>query len=354
MRINAHGHLLPEPKQIPQFMKEKAFFWIEDDKSCMCQGNWSRPITDASFFLDKKLEWMDKNNIDHEVILNLSQLYCNGMNRDDCRDVIRFQNDFNARVQSENPQKFTAGFVVQPLHLEDALKETERCVEVLDLRLMCLPTHYYNEQGKWATTADETLSPLYQLADHYGLALEFHPYDSERMIALENKYWRFHLIWMCAQTADCYHFYSLMDFPHRYPNIRACFAHGNQFGQMGYGRRKQGYEGRPDLFKDAHHPSETLEMKNVFFDSIVHDVLSFRLLKDRAGVSQIVAGLDDPYPLGEMESVPGCYPGKVIHEAIEHGFITENDSKAIWHDNVLSWLFAENKNKFYQRVKLNV
>ena len=66
MRINGHGHILPEPNQIPQFMKDKKLFWIDDDKKFMRQGNWSRPITDPSFFLKEKLEWMEKYNIDED------------------------------------------------------------------------------------------------------------------------------------------------------------------------------------------------------------------------------------------------------------------------------------------------
>ena len=55
MRINGHGHILPEPSQIPKFLKEKKLFWIDDDKKFMRQGNWARPITDASFFIKEKI-----------------------------------------------------------------------------------------------------------------------------------------------------------------------------------------------------------------------------------------------------------------------------------------------------------
>lgn len=341
MRINGHGHLLPYPHQIPRFMKEREIFWVEEDMSCMCQGTWKRPITDDSFFLSRKLEWMEANGIDKEVLLNLSQLYCNGYSRQDTYDVIRFQNDFNASVQHECPEKFISGFVVQPLFIDDALNEIRRCVEDYQMPLLCLPSHYINKEGKWTAIADESLLPVFELANHYGLAVEIHPYNAEDIIRLEDKYWRFHLIWMCAQTADAWHFFSLLDFPDRFPDVRTCFAHGNQFGQMGYGRRVQGYKGRPDLFDGARSPEETNHCPNIFFDSIVHDVLSFEMLVRRAGISQIVAGLDDPYPLGEMESVSGCYPGKVIDEGVESGIISSHDRDQIWDNNVRRWLFGD-------------
>ena len=338
MKINGHGHLLPYPEEIPGFMKDKKLFWLDSDRKFMRQGDWCRPVTDPSFFLQEKLEWMEKNNIQHEVILSLSQLYCNGLNERDTFDAIRFQNDYNAKVQRENKDKFTTGFVVQPRYIDQALKEIERNFTKNGLTLLCLPTHYLNENEKWVSVADESVYPIYELANHYNLALEIHPYDGPKMINLEDRFWRFHLVWMCAQTADTYHLYTLLGIAQRFPNIRTCFAHANMLGQANYGRRLQGFDGRPDLFKGALDPRESNQHPSIFFDTLVHDVETFKLLINRSGVSQVLAGLDDPYPLGEMETVPGSYPGKVIDEALEANVITQSDYDAIWHTNVLNWL----------------
>ena len=215
MRINGHGHILPEPFQIPQFMKDKKLFWIDDDKKFMRQGNWSRPITDPSFFLEDKMIWMQKHNIDHAVMLNLSQLYCNGWDKQDTIDGIRFQNDFNGKLQEDHPTKFTCGFVVQPLHMDHALAEIERCVG-LGMSLLCLPSHYLNAEGKWLSIADQSVDPIYEAANKYNLAVQIHPYDGEKMIALEDQHWRFHLVWMMAQCADTLHLYTLRNLPNKY------------------------------------------------------------------------------------------------------------------------------------------
>ncbi|MEM1318620.1 MAG: amidohydrolase family protein [Bacteroidota bacterium] len=349
-KINAHGHLLPYPEQIPAFMRKQRLFWVDADRRYMRQGDWKRPITDPSFFLKEKMEWMAKNELRHEVILNLSQLYCNGLPQEQTRDVIRFQNDFNAGVQHEHPQYFTAGFVVQPAWIDDALQEIERCVSELGLGLLCLPTHYLKPDGEWCSVADADVEPIFELANQHQLAVEIHPYDGPRMINLKDQYWRFHLVWMCAQTADTYHLFTLRGLQHKYPYLRCCFAHGNQFGQINLGRRVQGFEGRPDLFEGTDHPNKALWASNLFFDTLVHDTYALRLLIDRQGVDQIVAGLDDPYPLGEMESVQGSYPGKVIDEALAHGFITAAEKGQIWHDNVLRWLCGDRQQELLQRI----
>ena len=68
MRINGHGHILPDPSQIPEFMKKKKLFWIDKNKKFMRQGNWSRPISSPGFFINEKLDWMNEHNIDHAVM----------------------------------------------------------------------------------------------------------------------------------------------------------------------------------------------------------------------------------------------------------------------------------------------
>ena len=338
MRINAHGHILPEPSQIPKFMKEKKLFWIDEDKKNMRQGNWSRPISSPGFFLEEKIDWMKKNNIDHAVMLCLSQLYCNGWKKNDCIDSITFQNNFNASIQNDFPKIFTSGFVVQPLHMDHALKEIERCVNELNLKLLCLPTHFLNSNNEWLSVAENEVDPIFEIANKYSLAIQIHPYDGEKMISLKNNYWRFHLVWMMAQCADTLHLFTLRNLPNKFPNLRTSFAHGGMLGLASYGRRIQGFDGRPDLFEKFEDPRKTLGHKNLFFDTLVHDSHTLELLKKRVGTSQLIMGLDDPYPLGEIEGIGTSYPGRVLDYATETGILTEEEKNNIWHKNVINWL----------------
>ena len=344
LRINGHSHLLPYPEVIPQFMKDKEIFWVDDERKHMLQKGWSRPVTHSSFFLDEKLEWMDDNKIDHAVVLNLSQLYGNGLRLEEMKKSLRFQNDFNAKVQLENASKFTCGFVVHPGFIQGALWEIERCVKELDLKLLCLPTHFMDSIGQWRSVFDKENDPIFELANEYNLAIEVHPYDGEKMIKLENTSWRFHLIWMLAQCGDAYHFYTLNGMQERYPNIRTCFAHGGQMAQMNLGRRIQGFDGRPDLFEGKTHPRKAVGHENIYFDTLVHDTDSLDLMLKRQGSSQIIMGLDDPYPLGEMESeAQSSYPGKLLDLGLERKLINQTQYDEIWEDNTLRWLFGSDK-----------
>ena len=62
--------------------------------------------------------------------------------------------------------------------------------------------------------------------------------------------------------------------------------------------------------------------------------------------NQIIMGLDDPYPLGEMESeAQSSYPGKLLDLAKERDIIDQNQYDDIWEDNVLRWLFGNDQKK---------
>ncbi len=342
LRINGHSHLLPYPEEIPQFMKDKGIFWVDKDRKFMLQKDWSRPVTDSSFFLNEKMAWMERYKIDHAVVLNLSQLYGNGLRLEEMKKALRFQNDFNARIQQDHPDKFTCGFVVHPGFVRGALWEIERCVEELGLRLLCLPTHYMDTIGTWRCIFDEETEPIFEMASKYNLAVEVHPYDGEKFIKLENTAWRFHLIWMLAQCADAYHFHTLNGYPDKFPNMRVCFAHGGQLAQINLGRRIQGFDGRPDLFEGKVHPRKSVAHKNIFFDTLVHDTGSLELLIRNQTSKQVLIGLDDPYPLGEMESIPqSSYPGKILDLARERGIVSQEECDAMWDDNVLQWLYGD-------------
>ncbi|MEL6672423.1 MAG: amidohydrolase family protein [Bacteroidota bacterium] len=353
MRINGHSHLLPYPEQIPSFMKEKEIFWIDEDRKFMLQKNWKRPVTDSSFFLNEKLEWMEKNNLDHAIVLNLSQLYGNGLRVEEMKKVLRWQNDFNGQVQADHPDKFSCGFVIHAGFVRSALWEIERCVKDLNLRVLCLPTHYMDSIGTWRTIFDPETEPIFELANEHKLAVEIHPYDGEKFIKLENVAWRFHLVWMLAQCADAYHFYTLQGYHEKFPDMRVCFAHGGQLAQINLGRRIQGFDGRPDLFEGKTHPRRAVGHPNIFFDTLVHDTYSLELMVKRLkGTDQIILGLDDPYPLGEMESEPqSSYPGKLLDLALEEGIINQQQHEEIWKENVLRWLGVNQCPKLKERLK---
>jgi len=65
-------------------------------------------------------------------------------------------------------------------------------------------------------------------------------------------------------------------------------------------------------------------------------------------------GLDDPYPLGEMENEKqSSDTRKIIDIDIERKIITKTERDAIWEHNVIQWLCGDDqeaKDKLVKRI----
>src|SRR5690606_13194975 len=138
-----------------------------------------------------------------------------------------------------------------------------------------------------------------------------------------------------------------------YTTLFRSFAHGGQLAQINLGRRIQGFDGRPDLFEGKSHPRKSVGHKNIFFDTLVHDTGSLELLVKNQGYKQVLVGLDDPYPLGEMESEPqSSYPGKILDLAVKENVLKEKEADAMWEDNVIQWLCGDDEARKNTLVKI--
>ena len=66
-------------------------------------------------------------------------------------------------------------------------------------------------------------------------------------------------------------------------------------------------------------------------------------------------GLDDPYPLGEMESEEqSSYPGKILDLAFDRNIVTREECDAMWEENVIQWLCGDDdvaKQKLMNRIR---
>jgi len=84
----------------------------------------------------------------------------------------------------------------------------------------------------------------------------------------------------------------------------------------------------------------------------VNDTGGLQLLIKNHGLKQVLLGLDDLYPLGDMESeIQSSYPGKILDLAIEEGIINETERDEIWDDNVLQWIFGDDEKGKQELVK---
>ena len=367
-KIDAHQHIVPLSSQIPKSIKKAGYYDTEerDGKQFMTQNfiKWQRPVSDKIFFLEPRLEFMAKHNIVHAGILTLSQFYCNLINKSATLDIIKFQNDFHLEIQEQHPTKFSCGFVVQPRYINEALDEIMTRVDQ-GLKFLCLPTHYKTskrEGSKWVSCTDKNCERIFELANHLYLPVQFHPYDYEEFIRLDdlNSFWSGHTKAMGFLTGHLFDQFTLKNFHLKYPKMRTYFSHANLTAITTMGRTVQAWSGRPDLFPNVEEsPSTSLKSKNIFYDTITHDPDVLNLLLKKISQEQLMFGTDIPYPLGEgipyvnKNEYPGCVLDKLLSlDSI--GFRRNGSEKEnIGYKNFANWLYGENfieKEKFFDSL----
>lgn len=362
---NGHGHILPNPDQIPESIRRAGYFDITgpEGKQFMEQSfiKWRRPISHETFFLKPYLEWADDESIRHTVLLNLSQMYCNDIPNDDAAlDIMHFQNDFHEELQHRYPSALTCGIVGIPRLLQETLLEMETRY-VSGMQFLCLPTHYKRKDGKYISCTDEICQQIFALADKLNMPIQIHPYNYEEIFNLVDidTNWSGHKAPMPSLTAHFYERLITQGLHEKYPNVRFCLAHGNSVGYATIGRQHQAYIARPDLRdENSKSPLDALHAPNIYVDSIVHDPDLIFLLKRKIGVKNIIHGMDTPYPLGDGITYlgDGNYPGRTLDLAEEFGYITAEEKKAIFRDNLFDWLYGTQgeKAKRGQQMKIAV
>ena len=98
----------------------------------------------------------------------------------------------------------------------------------------------------------------------------------------------------------------------RHPRLRICAAHGGGYLPYYTGRSDHAHRVREDSRSCARPPSHYL--RDLWFDSVVHDPVTLRHLIDRVGAGQVVLGTDYPFDMGLddavglLDAVPGLTP----------------------------------------------
>src|SRR5699024_1897987 len=153
--------------------------WPILEKTCDCganimiKGKNFREITDQAWDAERRLEDMDKEGIDIQVLSPIPVTFSYWSDPKQGLEMARFQNDFIASVVQEHPKKFM-GLATVPLQDVDlAIKEMDRAVNELGLKGIQIGS---NVNGK--NLYDTSLDRFFQAANDQGIPLFVHPWET--------------------------------------------------------------------------------------------------------------------------------------------------------------------------------
>ena len=332
LRIDFHTHVISEDflNLTEKYGDDR---WPTLEKTCDCganimvKGKKFREITDQAWSTEKRLEDMEKEGIDIQVLSPIPVTFSYWSDPEQGLELARFQNDFIASIVKENPTKFI-GLATVPLQDTDlAIQEMDRAVNELGLKGIQIGS---NVNGK--NLDDEALELFFKAANDKNVPLFVHPWETlgrERMPRHNFMY----MVGMPSETALAAGSIIMSGMLDRYPNLKVCFAHGG--GALPYllPRMDKGWTVWPHIRKTEHPPSHYA--KQLYYDSLVYDENNLQFMIDRFGVDQIIAGSDYPFLLREAPS------GKVVDKLAT---LSDEEKKRIHGLNALRFLSLDIEN----------
>jgi aminocarboxymuconate-semialdehyde decarboxylase len=240
---------------------------------------------------DQRLIDMDRLGIDIQVLSPSPTQYYLWADKALATRIVRAQNEAVATLVQAHPDRFVGlGAVAMQYPALAAQQLHEGMTEhgLLGAMITSDPTG----QG----LDDALLDPFWHEAERLGAVLFLHPLGTslgERV----NRHYLSNIVGQPLETTVALSqliFGGVLD---RFPRLKICAAHGGGYLPLYIGRSDHGYGVRPEARSCRWKPSTYLS--RIWYDTVVFRPESVRMLIDQVGFSQVVAGTDYPFDMGE-------------------------------------------------------
>lgn len=240
---------------------------------------------------EQRLHDMDRLGIDVQVLSPSPTQYYSWADLALAERIVRAQNEAIAEAVRTRPDRFVGLGAVALQHPELAVRQLHEAVQVhglLGAEITSDPT------GRGLD--DPALEPFWDEAERLDAVLFLHPLGT----SLGERVGRHYLSNIVGQPLETTIALSQLIFGgvlDRFPGLRICAAHGGGYLPYAIGRLDHGHGVRPEAQGCRELPSAYLE--RFWYDTVVFRPESLQALIAQVGLSQVVAGTDYPFDMGE-------------------------------------------------------
>lgn len=296
--IDMHTHFFPrEWEDLGKRFGTPDWPWmkhLDAGKAMVMVGDREfRPVYSACWDADKRLEEMDRDGIDLQVMCATPALFAYARPAEQSLYCAQLFNDAGLELAGRGKGRLKTLCQVPLQNTDAACRELSRA-----MRAGHLGVQIGNHVGD-RDLDDEGIGAFLQHCAAEGAAVLVHPWD---MMGGERTA-RWMMGWTVSMPAETQlSIVALIlggGFDRLPPGLRICFAHGGGSFAFLLGRLENAWHNR-DLARGrcAHPPSRYLD--RFYVDSAVFDPRALRLLIDVMGEERVMLGSDYPFPLGEL------------------------------------------------------
>ena len=203
-------------------------------------------------------------------------------------------NDQSADWVARFPNRFVGSFVLPLQDLDLALRELERAVKTLGLKVANVSSSYNG-----AYMGDPVYHPFWEVIQTLAVPVWIHPEG------IRDPWFQRYALWNSAgQSIEETKVMASLVYEGvmtKFPALKVVMAHGGGYFIHYMGRMDRNTANRPDTVRNTGGKSPSEFLRSFYYDTCVYDPQVLKVLLDRVGADRLVMGSD--YPVGEKDPV---------------------------------------------------
>jgi len=299
--IDIHSHVVPE--SFPAYTgvgRNVPWPSMAPAHAChahvMIEGKVYRTVHESSWMSGTRVKDMDERAIGMQALSPMPELLSYWLPAKDAQVLVRYVNDQIASMVTRFPERFCGLGAVPLQDVELAVRELEYVMHELKFQGVELASHVNG-----VSIADARFEPFFAAAEKLGAAVFVHalrPIGQDRIVGPVSEQAACFPgdIGLCAASMIT------SGMAERHPNLRIAFSHGGGVLAVLLGRLNRAWDLTAKL-KETLPQKPGAYAKRFYYDAIVFEPATLKLMMEIYGTSQIVLGSDYPFPMGEPDPV---------------------------------------------------
>ena len=299
--IDIHTHIVPE--KFPAYTgvhRNTPWPSMQPAQPCHCnviiEGKNYRTVHQSCWLGEDRVKDMDSLGIGMQALSPMPELLSYWFPADDAQTMCRYLNDQIADLVARFPKRFCGLGAVPLQDVERAIRELEYCVKDLKFAGVELASHV-----EGAALGDARFEPFFAAAEKLGAAIFVHalrPIGQERTVGPVSE----QAACFPGDIGLCAGSIITGGMAERHPKLRIAFSHGGGVLPILAGRLDRARDILPKLKQALPHKVSDYA-KRFYYDSIVFEPATLRFMIEMYGPTQIVAGSDYPFAMGDPDPV---------------------------------------------------
>lgn len=293
MIIDAHGHLVP-PTLLDTISQRSADFpsvQMQDHGGrpgfSFSGSKATRPVSPGLTDLSKRLDWMDEQGIDRQVVGGWLDMMGNQLPVGEGAAWARMINAHMIDAATAEPRFIPMAAL--PMQDGELAADVLREADGGGMRSAMIGTQ---PKGTGGVLDDPALDPFWQAADDLGTVLHIHPVFESG----DDRVHDYGMTNAVGRVTDSLIAVSRLIYSGhvaRFSNVKIVVGIGGAALPFVVGRLRRNFALHPELGD----PDDAL--RRMYYDTVVHDPATLRFLIDTVGADRVMMGSDMPFPIGD-------------------------------------------------------